>query len=166
MPTSTDGWQQWLDEHAGRLLLFARQQCRVPSDAEDVLQEALVEAWSRAGQSGTPPLALVYSTIRRRAVDRARSADRRRAREESAGAQQPGWFEADFGGGLDAQVMQRRIAELPAEQQEVLTLKIWGELTFKEIGEAVSVPANTAASRYRYALEALRRGLEEANDGR
>lgn len=164
MRASTDGWQLWLDENAGRLLLFARQQCRVTSDAEDVLQEALVEAWSRVSQSEPPPLALVYSTIRRRAIDLARSRDRRSVREESASLLTPVWFESDFGCEHDAQVMQQHIAGLPSEQGDVLTLKIWGGLTFKEIGEALDIPANTAASRYRYALEALRRAMEETNE--
>lgn len=44
---------------------------------------------------------------------------------------------------------------LPAEQSEVVVLKIWEELTFAEIGEVLSVPPATAASRYRYALEKL-----------
>ena len=164
MSASTEEWQRWLDEHAGRLLLFARQQCRVAADAEDVLQEALVEAWSRSSQPGPPPLPLVYSTIRRRAIDRARSADRRQVRETSALALEPDWFVSDVESGDDARVLQEIIAELPGEQQGVLTMKIWGELTFKEIAEALGIPANTAASRYRYALEALRKALEEKDE--
>ena len=37
--------------------------------------------------------------------------------------------------------------------------KIWGELTFEEIAAQLELPANTAASRYRYALGALRKEL-------
>ncbi len=44
---------------------------------------------------------------------------------------------------------------LPAEQSEVVVLKIWEEMTFAEIAEVLSVPPATAASRYRYALEKL-----------
>ena len=44
---------------------------------------------------------------------------------------------------------------LPAEQSEVVVLKIWEELTFAQIGEVLAVPPATAASRYRYALEKL-----------
>ncbi len=45
---------------------------------------------------------------------------------------------------------------LPPEQKEVLTLKIWGELTFDEIGRTLDLSLNTVASRYRYALQKLR----------
>ena len=44
---------------------------------------------------------------------------------------------------------------LPSAQREVLTLKIWGELTFDEIARELDISHNTAASRYRYALAAL-----------
>jgi RNA polymerase sigma-70 factor (ECF subfamily) len=50
---------------------------------------------------------------------------------------------------------------LPEEQREVLTMKIWGGLTFPQIALALDVSANTAASRYRYALVKLREQLVE-----
>ncbi len=40
-------------------------------------------------------------------------------------------------------------------------LKIWGGLTFDEIAEALDIPANTAASRYRYGLAELRKLTKE-----
>ena len=47
------------------------------------------------------------------------------------------------------------------DYREVITLKIWGELTFAQIGESLGIPANTAASRYRYAMTELRRLTKE-----
>jgi RNA polymerase sigma-70 factor (ECF subfamily) len=38
-------------------------------------------------------------------------------------------------------------------------MKVWDELTFSEIGEALGISPNTAASRYRYALTALKKNL-------
>ncbi|MGB7770195.1 MAG: RNA polymerase sigma factor [Verrucomicrobiia bacterium] len=48
------------------------------------------------------------------------------------------------------------LAELPVEQRAVVHLKLWGGLTFEQIAEALDVPPNTAASRYRYGLDKLR----------
>jgi len=45
---------------------------------------------------------------------------------------------------------------LPLEQRGVVYLKIWERLTFKEIASVLHIPTNTAASRYRYALDKLR----------
>ncbi len=47
------------------------------------------------------------------------------------------------------------LRNLPTEQSEVVVLKIWEEMTFAEIASVLSIPAATAASRYRYALEKL-----------
>ncbi|MCP4379147.1 MAG: sigma-70 family RNA polymerase sigma factor [bacterium] len=55
--------------------------------------------------------------------------------------------------------IERALAALNADQREVITLKIDGGLTFAEIAAVLSVNANTAASRYRYALENLRKML-------
>ena len=52
------------------------------------------------------------------------------------------------------------IDRLPHEQREVLVMKIWSELTFVEIAEALEISQNTAASRYRYALSALKKDLQ------
>ena len=48
------------------------------------------------------------------------------------------------------------LGELPEEQRAVVHLKLWGEMTFEEIAAALDIPPNTAASRYRYALDKLR----------
>ena len=50
---------------------------------------------------------------------------------------------------------------LPDEQKEVLTLKIWGGQTFDEIAKILGVSLNTAASRYRYAMEKLKKWVPE-----
>ncbi len=50
---------------------------------------------------------------------------------------------------------------LPVEQREVVTLHIHGQLKFREIAEMLEIPINTAKSRYRYALSALRTMLAE-----
>ena len=44
---------------------------------------------------------------------------------------------------------------LPVEQREVVTLKIWEDFTFREISQVLKVSPDTCASRYRYGLEKL-----------
>ena len=53
------------------------------------------------------------------------------------------------------------LAALPPAQRAVVTLHLHGDLTFREIAELLSIPMNTAQSRYRYALDALRKALAE-----
>lgn len=52
--------------------------------------------------------------------------------------------------------VRRALQSLPEDQRQTVVLHIWGELTFAEIAEVLNVSPNTAASRYRYALEKLR----------
>ena len=54
------------------------------------------------------------------------------------------------------QRVETGLSLLPLEQRGVVYLKIWERLTFKEIASVLHIPANTAASRYRYALDKLR----------
>ena len=51
------------------------------------------------------------------------------------------------------------LAGIPGDQREVAVLKVYGQLTFREIGETLGISINTAQSRYRYALAALRKRL-------
>jgi len=48
----------------------------------------------------------------------------------------------------------------------VVTLKIWGELTFDEIARTLDESLNTVASRYRYALEKLKDWVPEEMEGK
>jgi len=53
------------------------------------------------------------------------------------------------------------MSTLPGEQRETLVLKIWSGLTFAQIAAVLNISANTAASRYRYAIARLRESLAE-----
>jgi len=48
----------------------------------------------------------------------------------------------------------------------VVTLKIWGELTFDEIARTLDESLNTVASRYRYALQKLKEWVPEEMEGK
>ncbi len=157
MKDPTANWSAWLAEHSPMLMLFARTQTRSEADAEDVLQEAIVEAARKS--NGVPPdLPLVYVTLRRRAIDLARSMDRRTAREETViEITENYWFDDRIEQQETARLIDRAMKRMPKKFREVVVLKIWSELTFAQIAETLDIPLNTAASRYRYGLESLRR---------
>ena len=58
------------------------------------------------------------------------------------------------------EAIEAAIERLPQAQREVVVLKIWGDLTFAQIAQSLDESINTIASRYRYALEALRRQIK------
>ncbi len=53
------------------------------------------------------------------------------------------------------------IDQLPPEQRQVLVLRHYGELSFKEIAELTDVSINTALGRMRYALNNMRKMMEK-----
>ena len=128
-----------------------------------MLQESLVEAWERTPAGREPDAALVFATIRRRAIDLARSRSRRVRREEIVGASQDDavWFGSDTEDAETRALLERAVRGLPEPMREVIVLKVWGGLTFAQIARTTGCPANTAASRYRYGLDALRQRLKE-----
>jgi RNA polymerase sigma-70 factor (ECF subfamily) len=151
-------WQQWLEKNAPRLLLFARYHARCEADAQDLVQEAVVEAWGRHRTPAPPPLPLVFSTIRRRAIDLARSNHSRTIRETRAAREtSPLWFDSGLEDRERDCLLQDAMSKMVDIYRDVVTLKVWGELTFAEISQALDIPVNTAASRYRYGLAELRR---------
>jgi RNA polymerase sigma-70 factor (ECF subfamily) len=149
-------WRSWLSANGRRFLLFARDQTRCEADACDVLQDSLVESWKRHGADEPPPDGLVFATIRRRAIDLARRLDRREKREREVGWFDPGSADTP----LDAE-LEQAVKALPPIYREVVVLKVWSGLTFQQVAETLGVPLNTAASRYRYALDHLRVALKE-----
>jgi len=156
--SGTSEWDEWLNQHGPKFLLFARQQTRFEVDAQDLVQEAVVECWRRQAIGAPPAAGLVFQTIRRRAIDLGRSEDRRAVREATAAGESPAdWFDASLEERERNQLIQNAMNRLPDIYREVLTLKVWGELTFAEIAEVLEISANTAASRYRYGLAELRK---------
>lgn len=53
------------------------------------------------------------------------------------------------------------VDQLPAEQREVVILRHYAELSFKEIAQMTNVSINTALGRMRYALINMRKAIEE-----
>ena len=65
---------------------------------------------------------------------------------------------------MSAQINQSMfdmIAQLPEEQQQVVRMRIFQDMSFKEISEATGVSINTALGRMRYALINLRKELDK-----
>ena len=156
---SGQDWRAWFAEHGARLRLVARQWTRCDADADDVIQEAFVRFWKHQRHLPGNPNALVITSIRRAALDLLRRSDRRSARERFVADETDtvAWFEPEAD--PRRQALAASLALLPAEQREVVALKVWGDLTFEQIGEQLAISPNTAASRWRYAMDALRRHL-------
>jgi RNA polymerase sigma-70 factor (ECF subfamily) len=161
MVDGSDQWTTWLDRHGPALVLFARQWVAGRGDAEDVVQDAFVRFWQSRDRV-VDPTSYLYACVKHCALDRQRSRKRRSHREQATARPEA---ETMFAGALEQ--AERRLAveaallELPEKQREVLVMKIWGGLSFPQIAAALEISADTAGSRYRYALARLHKVLAQ-----
>ncbi len=161
-------WKEWLDDNAARLLAYARARCQSADEAEDLLQEALIKLWGYQEERGyrPPDLPLAFSVMRYLGMDHGRRKRRRERRDNKIIQFQKDhdhWLDPAMEDEEDAAILRGEVESLPDKLREVLILKIWGGLTFAEIGELLAISNNTAASRYRYALEQLQKKLKHLN---
>ncbi|OUR90711.1 RNA polymerase subunit sigma-24 [Flavobacteriales bacterium 34_180_T64] len=59
--------------------------------------------------------------------------------------------------------LRRLIEELPEDQKDVLVMRMYQDMSFKEISERTGVSINTALGRMRYALINLRKVIDKNN---
>ena len=59
--------------------------------------------------------------------------------------------------------LRNLILELPEDQKEVLVMRMYKDMSFKEISDKTGVSINTALGRMRYALINLRKVIDKNN---
>ncbi|TWT87697.1 ECF RNA polymerase sigma factor SigE [Pseudobythopirellula maris] len=144
-----------LDEHGSALALYAAQWTDEP---DDCVQEALIEL-ARQGAAPESPVAWLFRVTKRRALNAARGARRRRDREERSlrdRLRPTGEGGCAAARGVEAADL---IEKLPGDLREIIVLRVWGGLTFAEIGRTVGVATATAQRRYEQALLQLQQRL-------
>lgn len=155
------------DRYAARLYRTAVGMLGRREDAEDAVQEVFIAmVRSREKLAEVRDLtAYVFAALRRAAgrcaAGRARQPQALQTAAEAAASNAAGQDAPPVADGLRGERLRRALAGLPGEQREVIALKIDGGLTFAQVAGVLGIPANTAASRYRYALDKLRARLGE-----
>lgn len=143
--------QQLIDNHGAALALYARQWCRVP---EDALQEAMIDLL-RQQPPPRDPLAWLYTTVRRRAMNLARGECRRENHDRLAGLQRHTWFVPDEESALDSEELSAMLEQLPSIERQIVVARIWGDLSFEQIAGLTAISSSAAHRRYHKALSLL-----------
>ncbi len=157
---SEEEFKECIREYGARLLMYARQFVNDRQEAESVLQDAFIRLWREGYNRRYTLLQQLYTRVRSSAIDYLRRNQRRSRREHiyMTDIQNDSWFDHRLTDDEDArrQELERALQALPGPQREVLTMKIWGGLTFQEIADTLGESLGTVASRYRLALQKLR----------
>lgn len=168
MHAAANAWKHCFDQVAPKLLLYAVQLCPTRADAEDVVQMAFVRWWRRFPEGNAEHIPLLYAAVRTIALDQRRSDTRRARREAVSEVALPMGDAPVFDPPPEqretAAIVQEALQTLQEDQREVVSLKLWGGLTFAEIAETLGESINTVSGRYRYALQALQKRLAPRRD--
>ncbi len=140
---------------ASELLLYGRALGLSHGEAEDVLQETFI-ALLTLEYAPENPLHYAIRAFRNRVLNYRRSVWRRLTRELEAKR----WFDPSPPIDPTETFAMEALRKLPAEQREVIVLKIWHQYTFEEIGDLLKISPNTVSGRYRYGIEKIRNALK------
>jgi len=148
------------DEHVQPLFAFLLNLTRDEADTRDLLQEIFVKL------AREPKLlagvreerAFLIRLAHNAAIDLMRRRGTRERTKEGFAAELLSPFApaSDPDEGVFRAELAVALGDLPEDQRVVVHLKLWEGLTFEAIAEALEIPPNTAASRYRYGLDKLR----------
>ncbi|HEX4401752.1 MAG TPA: sigma-70 family RNA polymerase sigma factor [Galbitalea sp.] len=154
------------EENAADLLTYLERRIDPRSGAADVLGDAMVIAWKKAGQLPSEPeqarmwlFVIARNTLlnHRRSLGRQRAAvDRLR---EIIDQHHPPLSEFDR---ADSQATIRNaLASLPSSEQELVRLVNWDGFKLSEVAQLEGIAPSTVRSRYAKALSSLATLLED-----
>lgn len=156
-----DAFAELYDACADRLYQYLLFRIGSPDAAADVLQTTflLVAKNRRRFRKVENPVAYVFQIARNEAA----RAWRGRRREAAASSLESldTVVASDGHSSDDAETVEAALARLTAADRELVELKIYARLTFREIAELCGLPPSTVATRYRRAVESLRGWLSK-----
>jgi len=153
------------DRYASILLALALRIIRDRREAEDLLHDVFLEVWRSAKDydltRGRVRTWLIIR-MRSRALDVIKSARvARRSGDAEVLDRMPA--DADVAGAPDRQRVRAALAELSAEQRQVLELAYFEGQSCSEISDRIGIPIGTVKSRLAAALGKLRQTLGAAS---
>jgi RNA polymerase sigma-70 factor (ECF subfamily) len=150
-PGVNDVAERAFRRHYDQLYRYVRRRTHDHHRAEDLTQQVFADAAESLRDTGSPPLAWLYTVAKRRFADEAR----RRSGLELHGEETLPEYGAEAG-----LAISDALAALPEGQRQVVVLKLLRGARFVEIAQLLEVTEAAAKMRFVRALEALRVELE------
>jgi RNA polymerase sigma-70 factor, ECF subfamily len=165
-PQSIAEFEELVDLYQHRLIQFAYCRLQDVADAEDVVQDVLVQAYRRRDQYRNVDNAepLLFRMVANRATDLLRRRKFTAGPLEAAAAHSAAEEPADAA--RHQRWIESLLAHLPSRQAEVIRMRVYGDLPFDSIAAAIGCSVPTVKSRFRYGIQKLRKTLKRSGGGR
>ena len=121
-------------------------------EAEDILQDTFLRLWTHRADVQD-----LKAWLRRVAANRALDLLRKRKKDLAVAEREP----PQSGEGIPEEKIHRALRELDPERQEVFVLRIFGGLSYREIGSQLGLSLGTVMSRLHRARRELYDGLKD-----
>lgn len=162
--------RQLYARHALALRRYAERFCPDRASAEDIVQETFIRAWRHLPQLSSedfPVRPWLFRVARNLLIDADRAARSRPVTVRPQPAEE-GRDDTGLDRVLDQQLVAGALHQLSPAHRAVLVETFYGGRTLAKVARQLGIPDSTARSRLHYALQALRRQLEdrEAIDSR
>lgn len=160
-----DAFASLFERHAPLVLGVLARMLGRRDEAEEVLQEAFLQAWDRAGSydpKRATPRGWLLLISRSRAIDRIRSRQARARREKAVSAEDAWRAEVEpvGTGQLEANERAERVSRaltvLPDDQRRCIELAFFEGLSHSQIASALDQPLGTVKSRILLGMRKLR----------
>ena len=158
-----EAFERFYNRYASLVYTLALRVVHVRSDAQDLLQEVLLQVWRQAGSYSRDrgsPEAWLLTIARSRAIDRLRSV-RRRDRDllptgRSSAPEGGGKVEGRMAQSDARLTLHGALARMPEAQRTVLEMAYFDGFTQSEIAARLGEPLGTVKTRIRAGLQRLR----------
>lgn len=151
------------DRMGGQIHGLVRRVLRDPSQSEEVTQEVLLEIWRTAPRFDPDrgsASAWIMTMAHRRAVDRVRSEQASRNRDDRVGSRDAmrefDVVSEEVERTLEHEAVRDALAQLTPLQRQAVELAYFGGHTYREVAELLDTPLGTVKTRLRDGLIRLR----------
>jgi RNA polymerase sigma-70 factor (ECF subfamily) len=158
-----DAIRQLYSHHAKALHAYVRRFCPDGASADDIVQETFIRAWRHLPQltaDGRPIRPWLFRVARNLLTDADRAARSRPVTVSVSSASDLG-DDSGLGQVLDRQLVADALRHLSPAHRTVLVETFYHGGTTATVARQLGIPNGTARSRLHYALDALRRRLQD-----
>ncbi len=158
-------FNDFFERFCPRLRAYAQKQGASPQVAENVVQDVMITAWTRAhlfDPDKASARTWIYTLVRNRLIDSHRAGERRQRAYDSLATNVAVFEDApeEPTHDLGNTKLLSMLEELPEEQMRAVLMAYVEGKSHREIAEELGVPTGTIKSRTRLALQRLRKMME------